>query len=129
MSPESSLPAIQKTGYTNNSDNPDTDYGDTIIVDTGNQQLDFPLEDDRENHSDIEGDAAQSTSRDLIGGDSSLSEVSGPLFRNNQNQPQPPLSGSDSGSTSREAPIPPDMVHVRGQLIPRRPKLTRIAGE
>jgi len=113
--------------YTSSDDSDDSDsnHGHTIIVDTGNQQLDFPLEDGQENHSDVEGEAAQSASRDQIGGDSSLSEVSGTLFANDQNQPQPPISGS----TSQEAPIPPDMVRVRGQLIPRRPKSTRIAGD
>jgi hypothetical protein len=58
--------------------------------------------------------------------ESSLSEVSGTLFANNQNQPQQPHA---SGSTIREAPIPPNMVRIRGKLIPICPKSTRITGE
>jgi hypothetical protein len=44
-------------GSVDTSDDPDTDHGDTIIVNTGNQQLDDPLENDGENHSDAEGGA------------------------------------------------------------------------
>jgi hypothetical protein len=44
-------------GSTDTSDDPDTNDGDTIIVDTGNQQLDDLLENDGENHSDAEGGA------------------------------------------------------------------------
>ena len=70
-------------GSTDDSDNPDTDYGDTIIVDTGNQQLDDLLENDRENHSDTERGAAENASRDAIGGASGLNEPPEPLFENN----------------------------------------------
>ena len=103
-------------GSTNNSDNPDTDYGDTIIVDTGNQQLDNPLENDGENHSDTEGGATENASRDVIGGVSDLSEPPEPLFRETNQEPIVPTGAPEQGSTNQEAP---KMSSFRGKLLPR----------
>jgi hypothetical protein len=103
-------------GSTDDSDNPDTDYGDTIIVDTENQQLDDPLENDGENHSDAEGGAAENASRDAIGGVSDLSKPPEPLFREINQEPTAPTGAPEQGSTSQEAP---KMDSFRGRLLPR----------
>jgi hypothetical protein len=106
---------------TSSSDTDDfsSNHGDTIVVDTGYQPLDIPLEDNPENHSDSEGNAAQSGSHDRIEGISTVSESP------EHQEPQPP-SGSESSSTIQKAPVPPGMVRARGKLIPLRDKSTRI---
>jgi len=96
-----------------------SNHEDTIVVDTGYQPLDIPLEDNRENHSDSEGNTTQSGSRDRIEGISTTSEPP------EHQEPQPP-SGSESSSTIQKAPISPSIVRARGKLIPLRDKSTRI---
>jgi hypothetical protein len=96
-----------------------SNQGDTIIVDTRNQPLDIPLEDNPENHSDSEGDAAQRGSHDRIKGIPTASEPP------EHQEPQLP-SGSESTSTIQRAPVPPSIVRARGKLIPLRDKSTRI---
>jgi hypothetical protein len=64
-----------------------------------------------------------------IKGASSLSKAPKPLLGNNNQEPELPASSSNSGSIIQEVPIPPEIVLVRGKLIPRYPKLTRITGE
>ena len=51
-----------------------SNQGDTIIIDTRNQPLNIPLEDNRENHSDSEGDTTQRESHDRIKGIPTTSE-------------------------------------------------------
>jgi hypothetical protein len=111
--------------FTDNSDNPDIDYRDIIIIDTGNQQLDNPLENDKENHSNTEGGTTENALRNVIGGASDLSKPPEPLFKNNQ-EPVVSTGAPEQGSTNQEAP---EIVNFRGKLLPRYPKSTRIAGE
>jgi len=51
-----------------------SNHRDTIIIDTRNQPLNILLEDNPENHSDSEGNAAQSGSHDRIEGISTINE-------------------------------------------------------
>jgi hypothetical protein len=109
--------------YDDTSSNDIDDYssnqGDTIIIDTRNQPLNILLEDNRENHSDSEGDAAQRGSHDRIEGIPTISEPP------EHQEPQLP-SSSELTSTIQKALVPPGIVRVRGKLIPLRDKSTRI---